>query len=48
MNDMINMVMFTIETISPLVKIGLGVVDFDRVSLNNLSDVEFSGSLLVI
>ena len=44
MNDMINMLMFTIETTSSLVKIGLGVVDLDRVSLNNLRDVEFSGS----
>ena len=35
MNDMINMLMFTIETTSSLVKIGLGVVDLDRVSLNN-------------
>ena len=48
MNDMINMLMFTIETTSSLVKIGLGVVDLDRVSLNNLRDVEFSGSSLVI
>ena len=44
MDDMINMLMFTIETTSSLVKIGLGVVDLDRVSLNNLRDVEFSGS----
>ena len=36
MNDMINMLMFTIETTSSLVKIGLGVVDLDRVSLNQL------------
>ena len=36
MNDMINMLMFTIETTSSLVKIGLGVVDLDRVSLINL------------
>ena len=35
MNDMINMLMFTIETTSSLVKIGLGVVDLDRVSLIN-------------
>ena len=35
-NDMINMLMFTIETTSSLVKIGLGVVDLDRVSLNQL------------
>ena len=35
MNDMINMLMFTIETTSSLVMIGLGVVDLDRVSLNN-------------
>ena len=34
-NDMINMLMFTIETTSSLVKIGLGVVDLDRVSLIN-------------
>ena len=47
-DDMINMLMFTIEATSSLVKIGLGVVDLDRVSLNNLRDVEFSGSSLVI
>ena len=35
-DDMINMLMFTIETTSSLVKIGLGVVDLDRVSLINL------------
>jgi hypothetical protein len=35
-DDMINMLMFTIETTSSLVKIGLGVVDLDRVSLNQL------------
>jgi hypothetical protein len=35
-NDMINMLMFTIETTSFLVKIGIGVVDLDRVSLNQL------------
>ena len=46
--DMINMKMFTIETTSTHVMIGLGVVDLDRVSLNNLRDVEFSGSSLVI
>ena len=48
MNDMINMLMFTIETTSSLVMIGLDVVDLDRVSLINLRDVEFSGSSLVI
>ena len=48
MNDMINMLMFTIETTSSHVMIGLGVVDLDHVSLNNLRDVEFSGSSLVI
>ena len=36
MNDMINMLMFTIETTSSLVKIRLGVVDLDRVSLEQL------------
>jgi hypothetical protein len=35
MDDMINMLMFTIETTSSQVMIGLGVVDLDRVSLNN-------------
>ena len=44
MDDMINMVMFTIEATSFHVMIGCGVVDLDRVSLNNLRDVEFSGS----
>ena len=35
-DDMINMLMFTIETTSFLAKIGLGVVDLDRVSLDQL------------
>ena len=35
MNDMINILMFTIETTSSLVKIGLGVVDLDHVPLDN-------------
>ena len=35
MDDMINMSMFTIETTSSHVTIGLGVVDLDHVSLNN-------------
>ena len=35
-DDMINMLMFTIETTCSLVKIGLGVVDLDRVSLIQL------------
>ena len=48
MDDMINMLMFTIEATSSHVMIGLGVVDLGRVSLNNLRDVEFSGSSLVI
>ena len=48
MDDMINMLMFTIETTSSHVMIGLGVADLDRVTLNNLRDVEFSGSSLVI
>jgi len=34
-NDMINMMMFTIETTSSHVTIGLGVVNLDHVSLNN-------------
>ena len=46
MDDMINMVMFTIEATSSHVMIGCGVVDLDRVSLNNQRDVEFSGSSL--
>ena len=33
MNDMINMVMFTIQAASTLVMIGLGVVDLDHVPL---------------
>ena len=33
MDDMINMVMFTIEATSSHVMIGCGVVDLDRVSL---------------
>ena len=44
MDDMINMLMFTIEPTSSHMMIGLGVVDLDRVSLNNPRDVEFSGS----
>ena len=47
-DDMINMLMFTIEATSCHVMIGLGVADLDRVTLNNLRDVEFSGSSLVI
>ena len=35
-DDMINMLMFTIEATSSLVMIGLGVVDLDRVSLDQL------------
>ena len=35
MNDMINIFMLTIETASSLLKIGLGVVDLDRVTLDN-------------
>ena len=48
MDDMINMAMFTFEATSSHVMIGCGVVDLDRVSLNNPRDVEFSESLLVI
>ena len=48
MDDMINMVMFTIQATSSHVMIGVGVVDLDHVPLNNLRDVEFSGSSLVI
>ena len=44
MDDMINMVMFTFEATSSHMMIGCGVVDLDRVSLNNQRDVEFSGS----
>ena len=36
MDDMINMLMFTIEATSSHVMIGLGVVDLDRVSLDQL------------
>ena len=35
MNDVINMLVFTIEATSSHVMIGLGVVDLDHVSLNN-------------
>jgi hypothetical protein len=35
MDDMIDMLMFTIETTSSHVMIELGVVNLDRVSLNN-------------
>ena len=35
MDDMINMLMFTIEATSSHVMIGLGVVNMDHVSLNN-------------
>ena len=35
MDDMINMLMFTIETTSYHVMIGLGVVHLDHVPLNN-------------
>ena len=48
MDDMINMVIFTIEATSSHVMINFGVVDLDRVSLNNQRDVEFSGSSLEI
>ena len=44
MDDMINTELFTIEATSSHVMIGCGVVDLDRVSLNNQRDVEFSGS----
>ena len=43
MNDMINIELFTIEATSFHVIIGCGVVDLDRVSLNNQRDVKFSG-----
>ena len=43
MDDMINMVMFTFEA---NMMNSCGVVDLDRVSLNNRRDVEFSGSSL--
>ena len=36
MDDMINMLMFTIKATSSHVMIGLGVVDLDRVSLDQL------------
>lgn len=48
MDDMINMLMFTIETTPSHVMIGLGLVNLDHVSLNNLRDVDLSGSSLVI
>ena len=48
MDDMINMLMFTIETTPSHVMIGLGLVNLDHVSLNNLWDVDLSGSSLVI
>ena len=35
MDDMINMLMFTIEATSSHVMIGFGIVDLDRVPLNN-------------
>ena len=35
MDDMINMLMFTIEATSSHVMIGFGVVNLDHVSLNN-------------
>ena len=38
MDDKINMVMFTIEATSSHVMIGVGVVDLDHVSLNNLRE----------
>ena len=44
MDDMINMAMFTFEATSSHVMIGCGVVDLDRVPLNNQRDVEFSGT----
>ena len=44
MNDMINNELFTIEAASYHVMIGFGVVDLDRVSLNNQRDVKFNGS----
>ena len=48
MDDMINMVMFTIEATTSHVMIRVGVVDLDHVSLNNPRDDDFSGSSLVI
>ena len=48
MNEMINMLMFTIEATPSHVMIGRGLVDLDHVTLNNLRDVDFSGSSLVI
>ena len=42
--DMINMEMFTIETSSSHMVIGLGLVDLDHVNLDNLRDVDLSGS----
>ena len=48
MDDMINMLMFTIEATSSHVMIGLDVADLDRVTQNNLRDVEFRRSSLVI
>ena len=48
MDDMINMLMFTIETTPSHVMIGLGLVNLDHGSLNNLRDVDLSGSSLVI
>ena len=48
MDGMINILMFTIETTPSHVMIKPGLVNLDHVSLNNLRDVDLSGSSLVI
>ena len=48
MDDMINMVMFTFEATSSHVMIGCGVVDLDRVSLNNREMLSLVGVHVVI
>ena len=48
MDDMINMLMFTIEATSSHVMIGFGVVNLDRLHLTTMRDVVLSGSSLVI
>ena len=42
--DMMNMEMFTIETTSSHVMIGLGLVNLDHVTLGRPDDVNLSGS----
>ena len=49
MNDVIDIAMSTFEAISPVVTIGGGIVNWDRViTKTNFRDVSFSGSSFII